>query len=327
MPGHGTSVEALNELRKMNIETMLLNGSSPSPGLRQWAKLLGSRWGKPDVFISMGMRHWSPVFAMLLRPKRSLYYHITHDLEHTTRRMLRFYSRFFSSIIFISPATEREWIRQVGPNRRTFSVVQPSSISFEMTETDNEEATVRFGFIGRLNQGKGCDLLVRFVKECHVDCSLRVAGAGEFDQVFTELANDSDYRVKVRFDGPFNPSQRVKYLSDFMGSIDYLVVPSQDELEGIPTVILEALSAGVPVIASRSGGMRAFEYSDFGWSNSPCVRLFAAASLDKVLESLALGGRPEEALRANCRAYHEARFSDGAVYKAWHRVLLESDPV
>jgi glycosyltransferase involved in cell wall biosynthesis len=318
MPGHGTSASALEALAGMGVETMVLNGKAGLPRVLQWAGLV--RWRRPAVFLAMGMRHLSPVLALLLGARQSFYYHITHDLGGRVGGMLRSYARFFTAIGFISPATERIWGAREGRGVRTFSVTQP--IDWEPGEPVRipDEGPPRFGFIGRLNEGKGCGILVRFVETCVVPCSLRVAGAGEYAARFKGLASGGQ-AVRVRFDGAFPPEERGKYLADFFAEIDYLVVPSQDDLEGIPTVILEALSAGVPAVVTRAGGMEAFDFPEFGCGRSPCLRLVAKEDVEASLFRLAVEPRPEAEVREACRSYFRTRFSEGAVRAVWEKLL------
>ena len=319
IPGHGTSASAMETLHEMGVETLVLNGPAGMPGVAQWARLF--QWRRSDVFLVMGMRHLSPIMAWVLGARRSFYYHITHDLSSRVSGSLRTYAKFFTAIGFISPATEQAWRDFGGQGVRTFSVTQPIDWQSKDLARSDVAGPIRFGFIGRLNEGKGCVVLLRFVETCSVPCSLRVAGSGDYAQRFQELATGGQ-TVRVRFDGPFSSDGRTDYLTNFFEGIDYLVVPSQDDLEGIPTVILEALSAGVPVMVTRTGGMRAFDFPDFGCGATGCVRIVAKEDVETTLSQLATAQRPDLRLKAECRAYFQRQFSDESIRAAWERVFL-----
>lgn len=321
IPGHGTSRAALEALRMMGVEILVLDGAAGFPRASQWAALM--RWRHPAVFLAMGMRHLSPILAVVLGAKRSVYYHITHDLNRRVASSLRFYANFFTATGFISPATERAWREAEGRGMRTFSVTQPIDWQPGEATAVNSGGPIRFGFIGRLNEGKGCAVLVRFARTCPIGCSLRVAGSGDYAKRFQELS-ESPQPVKVRFDGAFSAGDRAAYLADFFADIDYLVVPSQDELEGIPTVILESLGAGVPVVVTRAGGMRAFDFPGFGCGAAGCIEVVPKEGVESALSRLAGGPRPDPTLKRECRAYFRERFSDEAVGALWETVLLSS---
>jgi glycosyltransferase involved in cell wall biosynthesis len=114
-----------------------------------------------------------------------------------------------------------------------------------------------FGSVGNLNPTKGHEWLVR---------SLRIARAHD-EAIEARVLGESspvhaDYERLVRAeaaglgtDGAFaivSPSGRV---ADLMPGLDALVVSSVPRSEGIPTVVLEAMSTGLPVIATTVGAI------------------------------------------------------------------------
>jgi GT2 family glycosyltransferase/glycosyltransferase involved in cell wall biosynthesis len=113
---------------------------------------------------------------------------------------------------------------------------------------------LRFGFIGSLMVSKAPHLIVEaFQRLPHGSATLDIFGAysayhGD-DSYWLRLARQmSDGRV--RFHGGV-PHERI---ADVMSAIDVLVVPSIWP-ETSPIVMREALASGVPVLASRVGGI------------------------------------------------------------------------
>lgn len=319
MPGHGTSEGAVNTLRRLDTNVVKLSGVGLAGDLRT---VWGDRHlclGRPNIFLAMGMRHLSPILSLVSRAEKSFYYHITHELDSRTLTQLRFYAPFFSSLIFISPATESQWAALGRKTIPTYSLLQPVGAADQVARRDTGDRQISFGFIGRLNEGKGSRLLLDFAEACPVPCRVRVAGSGEFAGSFEGLAKRRDLPVRVRFDGPFTPEDRTRYFEDFFSDIDYLLVPSQDDREGIPTVILESLRAGVPVVATATGGMTAFENPSFG--DSACVRLTSRDGFLTELGYLLKQTAPMQSQRDACRDLFVRRFSDQAAFKAWCDVL------
>lgn len=112
------------------------------------------------------------------------------------------------------------------------------------------------GAMGRIVEEKGFDYLVRAFRQIH-DSSARLIIAGDYEGIagqsviehLRELARGDD---RIEFLG-FLPDEQVK---DFFASIDVLAFPSVNPLEAFGIVQVEALSCGVPIVASDLPGVR-----------------------------------------------------------------------
>ena len=88
-------------------------------------------------------------------------------------------------------------------------------------------------------------------------------------------------------------------------------------MEGIPTVILEAISYGVPVLASNLGGTACF---GLDWLKPPypdVVRLFDLAQLSDAIRQFIAKGPPGTEYQSTCIDYYKTWFSNEAVLKRW----------
>ncbi|VXC77259.1 Glycosyl transferase group 1 [Burkholderia sp. 8Y] len=115
------------------------------------------------------------------------------------------------------------------------------------TKTDAEpDRRLRFGFIGTLTAAKGIELLIQeFLSLGDCPAELLVAGTGkpEYEaRLMSRYANS-----RIRFLG-------YKKQTDFLPNVDVLVVPSLCD-EALGMVVAEAFAFGIPVIASRRGGI------------------------------------------------------------------------
>jgi glycosyltransferase involved in cell wall biosynthesis len=107
-------------------------------------------------------------------------------------------------------------------------------------------------FIGRLSKIKGVDVLIRAMEGVE-NVRLLVAGDGEQGRELKEMSRR--FSINARFLGQVGAGKRDELLS----SCDVAVIPSLvmpcGRTEGTPVVCFEAMAAGLPVIASRAGGL------------------------------------------------------------------------
>lgn len=103
-------------------------------------------------------------------------------------------------------------------------------------------------FVGRLDEGKGLGVLIRAIAECP-ELPLRIAGTGPEEDRFKHLARMVG-ATNVTFLGFIPP----KELSSLRRNAEAVIVPSV-YYENSPLTILEAMADGIPVIASRIGGI------------------------------------------------------------------------
>lgn len=106
------------------------------------------------------------------------------------------------------------------------------------------------GSVGRFTAEKGHDVLIRgFHRVHHVlsEALLLLIGDGELRDVYQRLARDLGLEGKVLFPG------FVSDVSAVLPALDLFVFPSRQE--GLGSILLAAMALGVPVCASRTGGI------------------------------------------------------------------------
>lgn len=145
----------------------------------------------------------------------------------------------------------------------------------------------RFAYLGTVAPHKGLHVLLEAVMGLeNRDWSLDIFGNAGIDPGYTArlrtLARDDG---RIRFPGSVPPSQHER----LWPSIDVLVLPSL-WWENSPLAVLEALAAGIPVIASRTGGIPEILPPEAGALVSPGDTSGLRAVLEEVLEGRLLAG-------------------------------------
>ncbi len=112
------------------------------------------------------------------------------------------------------------------------------------------------GFLGRIVEEKGVEFLVegfRNIENPNIRLLIggdfsNIAGGSVIDRVKAEIGKD--HRIKLL---GFIPDSE---LEDFYGSIDLFALPSINPFEAFGIVQVEAMMAGIPVLASNLPGVR-----------------------------------------------------------------------
>jgi glycosyltransferase involved in cell wall biosynthesis len=179
-----------------------------------------------------------------------------------------------------------------------------------------DEAPGYLLFVGRLRIRKGVEVLLealRSLRATQPGACLLVAGDGEHRASLERRAAELDLGSAVRFLGRCDAG-RVRGL---LRGACALVVPSI--YEGMPLVVLEAMEAGVPVIASRVSGIpEVVADGRTGWLVPPEDPERLAAALEAALAD------PEEARRRGeaGRRRVEDEFRPAHAAARWRAVVL-----
>jgi glycosyltransferase involved in cell wall biosynthesis len=115
---------------------------------------------------------------------------------------------------------------------------------------------LRIGYVGRLTPVKGVDVLLRALLQLPPAAEYQAHLFGDPQQepaYAAELRALASSQSKIQFHGRFGREA----LASVYSQMDVLVAPSV-WYENNPLVIQEAFAAGVPVVASRLGGMAEF---------------------------------------------------------------------
>ena len=193
--------------------------------------------------------------------------------------------RFPGLEVFISPSS--------GVDTRLFHV--------EQSPTAKDNGKLHLGFVSRIDPDKGWDTLLDALAELPDEIAERlqvtiVGGGTEQDQMM-ERIHSLGLADKISWHGVVPQ----KDLPSYYRALNVLVFPSRRPAESLGLVALEALSCGVPVIASNMAGPAGYiNHDENGWLLPPGDSGALAAQIK------ALVAMPAERISVHARAAAES---------------------
>jgi glycosyltransferase involved in cell wall biosynthesis len=177
-------------------------------------------------------------------------------------RMLdRFAYRYYARIIAVNNSTYRNLITWL-PELVKRTVLIPNAVNLNFIKRSGKAARAHllteFGlssqteaklilFAGRLVHQKGVDILLSSLSQLkHYNYFCLIAGDGPEREKLEAMANSLGINDRVRFLGT---RLDVSYL---LQQVDFLILPSR--YEGLPLIVLEAMAAGCPIVATKVDG-------------------------------------------------------------------------
>ncbi|MEL6496099.1 MAG: glycosyltransferase [Cyanobacteria bacterium J06623_7] len=185
----------------------------------------------------------------------------------------------------------RQFMRSQGVDEDKLAVVRCGIKTGEHNYRSGgtRSSPLKIGSLGRLVAKKGMDDLLLALGQLHrqgIDFQLEIAGDGELRDRLEEIAVAQGIADKLKFVGAM-PHELVY---DWMNSLDVFVLAcKQDDRgdrDGIPVVLMEAMTLGVPVVSTQiSGVSELIEHERSGFlAESNCPESLARA-IERVLHA------------------------------------------
>ena len=152
------------------------------------------------------------------------------------------------------------WLIKLGADKSKLQVVRcgVDSRQFNMRAEKQKKLPVLFGFLGRLVEKKGADVLLEacaHLRQQWTDFLVQIVGDGPLEQALKEKVSQLNLQDNIHFLGA-KPHAEV---AEWLGSLDYFVLPcvkdSQGDMDGIPVALMEAMLKGIPVISTDISGI------------------------------------------------------------------------
>ncbi|MGB3502338.1 MAG: glycosyltransferase family 4 protein [Mesorhizobium sp.] len=219
---------------------------------------------QPDILHGHGAKGgvYSRVFGSLLRVSRSrvarLYSphggSLHYDADTLTGRGIfmseRLLERFTDHLLFVSGYEERVYRQKIGNPRAPFSLVYNGLTAPEFEPVPPAPDAADLLYIGMMRDLKGPDLFIDALVKAEALAGRRLSaymvGDGDDMPKYRQQVADAGLSDRVTFHAPM-PARKA------FGMARVIVVPSR--AEAMPYIVLEALAAGMPMIATAVGGI------------------------------------------------------------------------
>ena len=213
---------------------------------------------KNDITYIHYVSHCS--IPVLFSKKKNILISNVHgtDVLPTTRKQ-KFFNLFVlkvlkkSDLVVVPSEYYRDFIEkkyQIDPNKIYISPsggINPNT--FKKTNY-KKNTTMNFGFVSRIEKGKGWDTFIRAVNELKdKNFDFTIIGSGSKEHQMLQLINKYGLEDNISV----LPSQPQSELVDYFNSFSSFIFPS--EFESLGLVGIEAMACGVPVIGANNEGI------------------------------------------------------------------------
>jgi len=232
---------------------------------------------KPDLVMTHNLEGVGFLTPFAIKKQKIKHIHTLHDMQllHPSGLMMHgkeklfdnWHSKIYQKInkylfglvdAVISPSN---WLLKEHKNRKFFrkskKIIAPNPVKLciDKIKKKNTFSETNILYVGQIGKYKGIDLLVEVINNCANKNNINLAIVGTGNE-------EEDLRKKIKDNKSINflGQKTKKEVEKLMLSADFLVVPSIC-YENSPTVIYEAAIVGLPVIASRIGGITELVHS------------------------------------------------------------------
>jgi len=235
--------------------------------------------------------------------------------------------RPYRAVVAISSAVEDELLTHIGLERsRVFRVpsavdpqrYRPAPVRDRLAATAGVPAGgLIIGVVAQLISRKGHALLFECLPELFSrfpDAHVLCFGRGPLKEMLIRQLVDLEIDTRVKLMG-FRGD-----LPDLLPGLDLLVHPAQRE--GLGVAVLEAMSAGVPVVASTAGGLTdLIEHEVHGLTFEPADRRGLMEAMARMLADPELRARCGVAARERARAEFSVERMSRSYLEIYNQVL------
>ncbi len=268
--------------------------------------------------------------ALKQKNQTELVWHLHEIVESPTvlKSCLSYLIKQADQVIAVSKATQTFWQKAIGEKKVELLYNGMDLTKFENLVTDKKsilpnanENGLLVGMIGRVQAWKGqyyfLEIIQSYLQQHPEDKTTQFIIAGDPYPGYEALAVDlvMDIKRKKLFDRVFYLGYRAD-VPQILASLDLLVLPSTSP-DPLPTVVLEAMAASKPILATEQGGALEMVVEH---ETGRFMPLNNAAASAEVLADMLQDQNALKEMGKNGRSRVEREFSAAAFAENWHRL-------
>jgi len=220
-------------------------------------------------------------------------------------------AEYFKKEIKLSP--DKIQVIQNGVDTERFSPKQPDEKLISEFGFDKNDRII--GCIGRLHKFKNHKMLINAIslldKKILMHLKILIVGDGEMRAELEKQVLKHQLQSCIIFLGERSD------IPEILNMLDFLVLTSSTE--GVPMIILEAMSSGVPCIATNVGGISEIISNDCGAIVSPDDE----KGLAELIEKFSLSEQLLMNMRKSCRARALELYDKDIMFGNYYKILTE----
>jgi glycosyltransferase involved in cell wall biosynthesis len=245
----------INYLERAGISHTVIPDSGPlDTALPKRLRQAFKDW-KPDIVQSNGYRMTALAYLLMIMGYRLPWIAFFHGATDENRKM-RIYNRLDQFLMRRADrivVLSQEHHRAFSDAAKRVRLIHNASIPVPPEGEDVQLEHIRqpgiplIAALARLSPEKGIDLLIDAIACLHAErhaISLVVGGDGPERAALEHKAATLGVSHSVHFLGP------IRNVVSFYSQVDAVVLPSRAGAEGLPNVLLEAMRADLPVVAT-----------------------------------------------------------------------------
>jgi len=171
------------------------------------------------------------------------------------------YTKLFAKsekIIAVSLHMKNHLISIGAPENKVIHNSCGAEIDINSSIPFSERMSKQFIAVGRLTPKKGQRYVLeafRQVLDKHPDATLLIVGDGDQRAQCEDLAKELRLMSNVQFLGTMNHDETLHLIANSFCFVQHSITAENGDMEGTPVAVMEAMSLGLPVVATRHGGI------------------------------------------------------------------------
>ena len=180
------------------------------------------------------------------------------DILHQYRDQYRNMFGYASAVIAVSTHMRQQLIRLGADESRVIYNSCGAELQDIVPKRSAQRRPKTFIAVGRLTPKKAQHVVIQAfaaVHRAHPDARLRILGGGECMPALEALVAALGLHDAVTFFGSVSHQDALAAMNDACCFVQHSVVADNGDMEGTPVAVLEAMSLGLPIVATRHGGI------------------------------------------------------------------------